>query len=210
GSGSAPEFERRERVSASRQPSLTTWTDPEDGMFYIDVPTYPPLPHVQTPPSNEWTSGSLPIYPSPSVIPSPVSSPMIPLTGGLFHDHTVRLEELSPALFERYDSDIEELFSRSEAVRDEIFSQRYRFRSLEYEQERVAVTFGAIWRPVLALYSWAGQTDAQRAALWHAISDMLGENQDLWLQLVEERRTRLELVEVVDGMRRGLEPQGGA
>nr|GEV72004.1 hypothetical protein [Tanacetum cinerariifolium] len=44
------------------------------------------------------------------------------------------------------------------AVRDEIFFQIYRFRSLE--QERVAVTFGAIWRPVLALESWAGQTDA--------------------------------------------------
>ncbi|GJT79583.1 hypothetical protein Tco_1053925 [Tanacetum coccineum] len=41
--GSAPEFERPERVSASRQPTLTTWTDPEDGMVYIDVPAYPPL-----------------------------------------------------------------------------------------------------------------------------------------------------------------------
>ncbi|GJV08146.1 hypothetical protein Tco_1345802 [Tanacetum coccineum] len=61
------------------------------------------------------------------------------MQGGLFHDHTVRLEELSPALFERYDSDIEELFTRSGAVMDEIFSQRYRFRSLEYEQEREAL-----------------------------------------------------------------------
>ncbi|GJY76561.1 hypothetical protein Tco_0481677 [Tanacetum coccineum] len=50
--------------------------------------------------------------------------------------------------------------TRSGAVRDEIFSQRYQFRSLEHEQERVAVTFGAIWRPILALESWAGQTDA--------------------------------------------------
>ncbi|GJU86193.1 hypothetical protein Tco_1293739 [Tanacetum coccineum] len=88
-------------------------------------------------------------------------------------------EELSPALFERYDRDIEELFTRPGALRDEIFSQRYRFRSLEYKQERVAVTFGAIWRPVLALESWASQTDAQRVALWHAISDMQGENQDI-------------------------------
>ncbi|GKC77491.1 hypothetical protein Tco_1128265, partial [Tanacetum coccineum] len=72
--------------------------------------------------------------------------------------------------------DIGELFTRSRAVRDEIFSQRYRFRSLEYEQEPVAVTFGAIWRPVLALESWAGYMNAQRAALWHAISDMQGEN----------------------------------
>ncbi|GKC50806.1 hypothetical protein Tco_1073551 [Tanacetum coccineum] len=160
-SGSAPEFERPEKVSASRQPTLTTWTDPEDGMVYIDVPAYPPpAPPVQTPPSPEWTSGSLPISSSPFVVPSPISSPMIPLTvpspvatpataetegflielgaqvemqGGLIRDHAVRLKELSPALFER---------------------------SLEYEQEKVAVTFGALWRLVLALESWSGQTDA--------------------------------------------------
>ncbi|GJZ51543.1 hypothetical protein Tco_0606058 [Tanacetum coccineum] len=237
GSGSAPESERPERVSAFKQPKLTTWTDPEDGMIYIDIPDYPPpAPPVQTPPSPEWTSGSLPISPSHSDVPSPISSPMIPLTvpspvatpaavetegfltelgaqvemqGGLIRDHAVRLEELSPALFERYDKDIGELFTRSGAVREEIFSQRYRFRSLEYEQERVAVTFGAIWRPVLALEAWAGQTDAQRAALWHAISDVQGENRDLRLQLAEERRARLELAEVVDGMRRGQEPRGG-
>ncbi|GKD22393.1 hypothetical protein Tco_1224096, partial [Tanacetum coccineum] len=173
GSGSASEPERLERVSASKQPTLTTWTDPEDGMVYIVVPAYPPpTPPVQTPPSLEWSSGSLPISPSPSIVPSPISSPMIPLNvpspvatpaiaktegfltklgaqvqmqGGLIRDHAVRLEELSPALFER---------------------------SLEYEQERVAVTFGAIWRPLLALEWWAGQTDAHRVALWHAISDM--------------------------------------
>ncbi|GJS71632.1 hypothetical protein Tco_0704473 [Tanacetum coccineum] len=212
--------------------------NPEDGMVYIEIPAYPPpAPPVQTPPSPEWTSGLLPISPSPSVVPSPISSPMIPLTvpylvatpataetegfltelgaqveiqGGLIRDHAVRLEELSPALFERYDRDIGELFTRSRAVRDEIFSQRYRFRSLEYEQERVAVTFGAIWRPVLALELWAGQTDAQRAALWHAINDVHGENRDLQLQLAEERRARLKLAKVVDGTRRGQEPKGDA
>ncbi|GKC20087.1 hypothetical protein Tco_1022237, partial [Tanacetum coccineum] len=103
--------------------------------------------------------------------------------GGLIHDHAIRLEELLHALFERYDRDIRELFTRS-GVREEIFSHRYRFRSLEYEQERVAVTFRAIWRP--------------------------GENQDLRLQLAEERRGRLELAKVVDGMRIGQEPRGGA
>ncbi|GKF00835.1 hypothetical protein Tco_0027758 [Tanacetum coccineum] len=81
GSGSASESERPERVSASRQPTLTTWTDPEDDMVYIVVPVYPRLaPPVQTPPSPEWMSGSLPISSSPSVVPLPVSSPMIPLT----------------------------------------------------------------------------------------------------------------------------------
>ncbi|GJT20786.1 hypothetical protein Tco_0890723 [Tanacetum coccineum] len=103
---SAPESGRPKRVSAFRQPTLTTWTDPKDaGSSSRDV-------------------------------------------GGLIRDHAVRLEELPPTLFER---------------------------SLEYEQERVA-----------------------------------GENQDLWLQLAEERRARLELAEVVNGMRRGQEPRGGA
>ncbi|GJT40829.1 hypothetical protein Tco_0940694 [Tanacetum coccineum] len=238
GSRSAPESERPERVSASRQPTLTTWTDPEDGIVYIDVTAYPPsVPPVQTPPSLEWTSGLVPISPSPSVVHSPVSSPMISLTvsslvatpataktkgfltelgaqvemqGGSIRDHVVRLEELSPALFERYARDIGELFTRLGAVRDGIFSQSYRFRSLEYEQERVAVTFRVIWRPVLALESWEGQTNAHRATLWHAISDMQGKNQDLRLQLAEERRAPLELAEVVDRMRRGQEPRGDA
>ncbi|GKF23871.1 hypothetical protein Tco_0076193 [Tanacetum coccineum] len=183
GSGSAPESKRRERVSASRQPTLATWTDPEDGMVYIDVPTYPPPPPIQTPPSPEWMSGSLPISPSPSVVPSHISSPMIPLTvpspvaspataetegfltelgaqvemqGGLIRDHAVRLEELSLALFERCDRDIEELFTR--------LGMRFSPR----------------------------------------------ENRDLLLQLAEERHARLEWAKVVDSMRRGQEPRRGA
>ncbi|GKB98441.1 hypothetical protein Tco_0984578 [Tanacetum coccineum] len=42
GSKSTLESERPERVSASGQPTLTTYTDPKDGMVYIDVPAYPP------------------------------------------------------------------------------------------------------------------------------------------------------------------------
>ncbi|GJR05425.1 hypothetical protein Tco_0528409 [Tanacetum coccineum] len=60
----------------------------------------------------------------------------VEMQGGLIRDHTVRLEELSSALFERYDRDIGELFTR--------------------------------------------------------------ENQDLRLQLAEERRARLELAEVIN------------
>ncbi|GKD20761.1 hypothetical protein Tco_1222464 [Tanacetum coccineum] len=117
GSGSVLEPKRPARVLALRQPTLTTWIDPEDGSAYIDVPTYPPLaPHVQTPPSPEWSSGSLLVSPAPSIVPSPISSPMIPLTvplpvaspataedegfltelgaqvemqGGLIHDHMI-------------------------------------------------------------------------------------------------------------------------
>nr|GEX86331.1 hypothetical protein [Tanacetum cinerariifolium] len=63
-------------------------------------------------------------------------------------------------LFEGYDGDLKELYTRSGEVRNEIFSQRYRFRSLEREQKRATVTFSAIWRLVLALEAWAGQTGA--------------------------------------------------
>ncbi|GKF53893.1 hypothetical protein Tco_0160803 [Tanacetum coccineum] len=98
----------------------------------------------------------------------------VEMQGGLIHDHMVRLRELSPSLFERYDRDIGEIFTRLEAVRDEIFSQRYRLRSLEHE-----------------------------AALWHAISDTQMENQELRLQIAKERRTRLDLAEIVASMRRG-------
>ncbi|GJT18047.1 hypothetical protein Tco_0876753 [Tanacetum coccineum] len=130
-------------LEEGRMPSVFE-VDIEDGIVYIDVPAYPPLaPPAQTPPSPEWSSGSLPIFPSPSIVPSPISSPMIPLTvpspaaspamtetkgfltelearvkiqEGLIHDHTVRLEELSPALSEMYDRDIGVLFTRSGAV----------------------------------------------------------------------------------------------
>ncbi|GJZ76953.1 hypothetical protein Tco_0641625 [Tanacetum coccineum] len=169
GSGSAPESVRPERVSASRQPTLTTWTNPEDGMIYIDVPAYPPIAlPVQTPPSPEWSSGSFPISPTPSIVLLPISSPMIPLT--------VPSPVATPATAET-EGFLTELGAQVEMQGGLIHDHaRYRFRSLEHEQERVAVTFGALWRPVLALESWAGQTDAQRAALWHAISDTHGEN----------------------------------
>ncbi|GKD01129.1 hypothetical protein Tco_1171403 [Tanacetum coccineum] len=129
GSGSTPESERPERVSASRQSTLATWIDLEDGIVYIHVSTYPPpAPPAQTPPLPDWTSGSLPISPSPSVVPSPFSSPLtvsspvatpatvetegfltdlgaqVEMQEGLIYDHALRLEELSPSLFERYDS----------------------------------------------------------------------------------------------------------
>ncbi|GJY33541.1 hypothetical protein Tco_0418010 [Tanacetum coccineum] len=131
GSGSAPESERPERVSAFRQPTLTTWTDPEDGMIYIDIPDYPPpAPPVQTPPSPEWTSGSLPISPSHSDVPSPISSPMIPLTVPSPVTYTAM----------KVRKDIGDLFTSRERLGD--ISPRGTVKSLEYEQKG-PVTFGA-------------------------------------------------------------------
>ncbi|GJU45591.1 hypothetical protein Tco_1202857 [Tanacetum coccineum] len=127
-SRSVPEHEGAERISAFRQPTLVTWA---------------PL-------SPEWSSGSLPVSPSPPIVPSPIASLVTTLAATISH-----LDVLPPTLFEVYDRNLKELYTRSGAVRDEIFSQRYRFRNLEREQERATVTFNAIWRPTLALEAWA-------------------------------------------------------
>ncbi|GJT36218.1 hypothetical protein Tco_0926637, partial [Tanacetum coccineum] len=68
---------RRQEIALGegRMPSVFE-IDPEDGIAYIDVLAYPPrAPPAQTPPSPEWSSGSLPISPTPSIVPSPISSP---------------------------------------------------------------------------------------------------------------------------------------
>ncbi|GJZ35743.1 hypothetical protein Tco_0581560 [Tanacetum coccineum] len=194
-SGSMPEQQGAERVSAFRQPTLTSWVDSEDGRVYTDIPVYvPPVAPIQTPSSPEWSSGSLPILPSSLVVPSLIASLVATPTATMSVDEDQFIEMGA--------QDVRELYTRSGAVRDEIFLQRYMFRSLEREQERVAVTFGALWRPVLALEAWAGQTDAQRAAMWHAIYDIQRENHDLRMQLAEERRERLELADHVARMER--------
>ncbi|GKB26334.1 hypothetical protein Tco_0865735 [Tanacetum coccineum] len=120
-SRSMPEQEGAERVSAFRQPTLVTWVDPEDGKVYTDIPTnVSPAAPVRTPPSPEWLLGSLPISPSSLVVPSPIASPVATPAATI----SQRLDALPPALFEDYDRDLRELYTRSGAVRDEIFSQR--------------------------------------------------------------------------------------
>nr|GFC75860.1 hypothetical protein [Tanacetum cinerariifolium] len=131
-----------------------------------------------TPPSPEWSYGLFFISPAPSAVLSLISSPMISLTvssplstatilvdedqfieigaqlelfRGTLQDHTQRLDAMPPTLFTGINRDVRELYTRSGVVRDKIFSQRYMFRSLKLEQERTAVTFRALWRPVLAL-----------------------------------------------------------
>nr|GEU93934.1 probable pectin methyltransferase QUA2 [Tanacetum cinerariifolium] len=57
-----------------------------------------------------------------------------------------------------------------------------------------------------SLQAWAGQTDARRAPLWHAVLDtQRRENHDLRMQLAEERRERLELADRVARMERRQE-----
>nr|GFA32412.1 hypothetical protein [Tanacetum cinerariifolium] len=187
-SGFVPESERPERVSTLRQPTLTTWIDPEDGIAYIDVRAYPPpAPPTQTPPSPEW---SLELEQKRLAVTFRAIWRLVFSLESWAEERRMRLDLVK----------IVDSMRRGKEPRGDV--------SLEHEQKRLAVTFGAIWRLVLALESWAGQTDAQRAALWHAISDTQRENWELRLHLAEERRVRLDLVKIVDSMRRGQEPRG--
>nr|GEU30440.1 hypothetical protein [Tanacetum cinerariifolium] len=87
GSGSALEPERSKKVSASRQPTLTMWTDPEDAT-----------------PTTLETEGFLTEL-----------GAQVKMHEGLIRDYA----------------------------------------------ERIVVTFGALWRPVLALEAWAGRVDTR-------------------------------------------------
>ncbi|GKE80915.1 hypothetical protein Tco_1550915, partial [Tanacetum coccineum] len=114
-SGSVPEPERDERVYAFRQPTLVTWVDPEDGRAYIDIPAYAPPDHLFR--HRRIMSGRL-----------------VEMQWGLIHDHTEHLGELSPALFERYDRDVRELFTRSWEVRE---NHELRLQLVEEGRERL-------------------------------------------------------------------------
>nr|GEZ63712.1 hypothetical protein [Tanacetum cinerariifolium] len=101
------------------EPTLTTWIDPTDGRFYIDVPAYPPpTPPVQTLPSPEWSSGSLPVSPASSNVYSPISSPMIPLTVPS-PVASLAMAETEGFLAKLEPRDTGELFTRSGAIAEE-------------------------------------------------------------------------------------------
>nr|GEU39582.1 ribonuclease H-like domain-containing protein [Tanacetum cinerariifolium] len=147
---------------------------------------------IWTPPSPGWSFGSLPASPSSLSITTPVASLVttpaatiavgedeflevgvqLELHESIFLDHTQCLDALPPALFKGYYRDLMELYT------------------------------SAIWRPILALEACLGQTDAQRAALWHAIYDTQRENHDLRMQINVERREQLELTYCIDRMER--------
>ncbi|GJX07404.1 hypothetical protein Tco_0195336 [Tanacetum coccineum] len=148
----------------------------------------------ETPPSLECSSGSLPISPSSTVVPSPIASLVttpaatisvdkdqflevaarLELYRSILHDHTQQLDALPPTLFKGYDRILRELNTRL----------------------------------ILALRAWAGQTDAQRAALWHVIYDIQRENHDLRRWIAMDRHERLKLTDRVARMEMRLESRG--
>ncbi|GJQ91657.1 hypothetical protein Tco_0002796 [Tanacetum coccineum] len=76
-SRSMSEQQRVEETPAPRPPVRVTWVDPVDGIVYIEILIDVPPVHVpiQTPPSPEWSSGSLPVSPSSLAVLTPVASP---------------------------------------------------------------------------------------------------------------------------------------
>ncbi|GJZ81346.1 hypothetical protein Tco_0646340, partial [Tanacetum coccineum] len=123
---------------------------------------------------------SLPVSPVsltvPSLVPSSMTTPaaaiaeeedkflevgaQLELYGSILHEHTELLDALPPTIIKGFGRDITELLDRSGAVRDDIHSQRFRLKSMEQRQERATITFGALWKSVLALKAWALQSDA--------------------------------------------------
>ncbi|GJS94790.1 hypothetical protein Tco_0801758 [Tanacetum coccineum] len=125
----------------------TTWEDPEDSTVYMDIECDIPLVHspVQTPPSPVGTPAS------PEWSPELKSGAQLEFHESIIHTHTKRLDALPPSLLEGQDQDTTELFSRSEAVCEEIHSHRFRLRSLERVQDESKITMGTLWRPILTL-----------------------------------------------------------
>ncbi|GKC16120.1 hypothetical protein Tco_1012902, partial [Tanacetum coccineum] len=131
----------------ARLPVRTTWEDPEDSTVYMDIECDIPLVHspVQTPPSPVGTPAS------PEWSPELKSGAQLEFYESIIHTHTKRLDALPPSLLEGQDQDTTELFSRSEAVCEEIHSHRFRLRSLERVQDESKITMGTLWRPILTL-----------------------------------------------------------
>nr|GEZ45837.1 hypothetical protein [Tanacetum cinerariifolium] len=121
------------------KPTLVTWVDHEDGMVYTDISAYvPPAAPVQTPPSPEWSPASLLVLPSSPVVSSPIASQVatpaatisvdedqflevgvqLEFYESILYEHTQCLDALPPTLFEGYDRDLRELYTRSGVVRD--------------------------------------------------------------------------------------------
>ncbi|GKE67100.1 hypothetical protein Tco_1521261 [Tanacetum coccineum] len=63
-----------------------------------------------------------------------------------------------------------------------------RLRSLEQWQEQATITFCALWRPVLALETWAGHSDTQRVTLWQDRYEDQIEIHDLRMQRAADER----------------------
>ncbi|GJW73468.1 hypothetical protein Tco_0132838, partial [Tanacetum coccineum] len=103
----------------------------EDDRVYTNIPIYPPVAPVQTPLSPEWSSATISVDEDQFL----KVGAQLELHGSILQDHTQRLDALPPTMIADIDRDVRELYTRSEVVRDEIFS-----RPLEIQEMRGRVT----------------------------------------------------------------------
>ncbi|GJY66450.1 hypothetical protein Tco_0468688 [Tanacetum coccineum] len=145
------EGEGSEEEGPSSEEEEVTPKGHQQAVLVVDTATHEPLGLGYGALRHFPTRVALPVDSSPVASPAMVEAESflaelrahVELQGGLIHDHTQRLDALPPLLL----------------------------RSLEQEQERVAVNFGASLRPILALESWARHVNAQRAEMWQARYD---------------------------------------
>nr|GEZ62605.1 hypothetical protein [Tanacetum cinerariifolium] len=137
---------RRHELALGYGSVRATWVDHVDDILYTDIliDVLPVRVPVQTSPSPEWSSGSLPVSSSSLVVPTLVASPtttpattiavdedeflevgaQLELYGSILHDHTQHSDTLPLALFEGYDRDLRELYTKSRE-RAEMWPARY-------------------------------------------------------------------------------------
>ncbi|GJX01948.1 hypothetical protein Tco_0185861, partial [Tanacetum coccineum] len=160
-SRSVLEQQRVEETHAPRLLIHATWVDLVDDIVYTDILIYVPPVRVpiQTLPSPEWSSDSLPVSPSSPAIPTLVASrattptatiavdedaflevgTQLELYWSILYDHTQCLDALPHALFKGYDRDLRELYTRSRentTMQRELQELRDRVTILEQEGSR--------------------------------------------------------------------------
>ncbi|GJS19054.1 hypothetical protein Tco_0413526 [Tanacetum coccineum] len=153
-----PDQQLADGTPTPRVPVHTTWIDPEDV-----VPT--PVASLVTTPTATIAVDKDEFL---------EVGAQLELHESILHDHTQCLDALPPTLFEGYDRDLRELYTRSRAVSDEIF----------------VIGLG-VWRHV----------DAQRAEMWQAryddhrlIHDVLVQHTAMQREL-QEMRDRVATLE---------------
>ncbi|GKA42759.1 hypothetical protein Tco_0735419 [Tanacetum coccineum] len=158
------------RRHALELPIRTTLGDLEEGTIHRDIecdlpsvrsPVRASPAPVQTPPASpkwflESSSVSLVIH---SLVASPAPAvaldegalldigAQLELHASVLHIYSERLDALPPSHFEGYDRDFTELYFRTEAVRKEIHTQRFRLRGLEQGHEKTGITIDWFKQP---------------------------------------------------------------
>ncbi|GJV94149.1 hypothetical protein Tco_1541962 [Tanacetum coccineum] len=111
--------------------------------MYVKLQSAPPAAHVQTPPSPEWSLGSLPVSPSSLVVPSPIASLVATPAA------TISVDE--DQFLEGYGKDLKELYTRLGAVRDEIFFAKHAIYDIQRENHDLRRQLAVEWRERLEL-----------------------------------------------------------